>query len=211
MANLKISYNAPVILTFSLIAAAVHLITDWWWPEFTLQYFTVFPWLREPMDYLRLGSHVLGHGSWAHLFGNMTMILLLGPLLEERHGSSSLLIMIAITALVTGIINVAFLETALLGASGIVFMLILLASTANIKHGEIPLTFILVAVLFLGKEAVDAFRNDHISQMAHLVGGGAGAVFGFLSARSGDASPTALAVPAASPVTPKAKAKPLAD
>ena len=52
-----------------------------------------------------------------NLFGNMTMILLLGPLLEERHGSSSLLAMIAITALSTGIINVLFLDTFLLGAS----------------------------------------------------------------------------------------------
>ena len=47
-----------------------------------------------------------------------TMILLLGPVLEERHGSGSLLVMIVITALVTGVINVAFLDTALLGASG---------------------------------------------------------------------------------------------
>lgn len=196
MANFKISYNAPVILTFSLIAAAVHLITDWWWPEFTVQYFAVRPWLREAVDYLTLGTHVLGHANWAHLFGNMTMILLLGPLLEERHGSSSLLAMIAITALSTGIINVLFLDTFLLGASGIVFMLILLASTANIKHGEIPLTFILVAVLFLGKEAVDAFRNDHISQMAHLVGGAAGAIFGFLAAGGSGGAPedTAIAV-----------------
>ena len=182
MAKIKISYNAPVILTFSLLAAVVHLVTDWWWPTFTVEYFAVRPWLNGVVDYFTLLSHVFGHANWAHLFGNMTMILLLGPLLEERHSSSSLLAMIAITALVTGVINVMFLDTFLLGASGIVFMLILLASTANIKHREIPLTFILVAVLFLGKEAVDAFRNDQVSQMAHLVGGAAGAAFGFLSA-----------------------------
>jgi hypothetical protein len=74
-----------------------------------------------------------------------------------------------------------FFNTALLGASGIVFMLILLASTANLRQGQIPLTFLLVAVLFLGGEVVDAFKNDHISQMAHLVGGLAGAAFGFAS------------------------------
>ena len=194
MAKLKISYNAPVILTFSLIAAAIHLVTDWWWPEFTVKYFAVRPWLHEPVDYFTLVSHIFGHGNWAHLFGNLSMILLLGPILEERHGSTSLLTMIGITALVTGAINVMFLDTFLLGASGIVFMLILLASTANIKHGEIPLTFILVAVLYLGQEAVAAFREDQISQMAHLVGGAAGAVFGFLSARRADAT-TALARP----------------
>ena len=182
MPKLKISYNAPVVLTFSLIAVAVHVITDWWWPEFTVRYFAVRPWLNEFVDYFTLVSHIFGHGNWAHLFGNMTLILLLGPILEERHGSGSLMAMIGITALVTGLINVIFLETFLLGASGIVFMFILLASTANIRHGEIPLTFLLVTVLFLGREVVDAFRADQISQMAHLVGGAAGAVFGFLSA-----------------------------
>src|SRR5262245_38538912 len=91
--------------------------------------------------------------------------------------------MILITALVTGLINVAFSSTFLIGASGIVFMMILLASTANIREREIPLTFIAVAVIYLGGEIVRAFDNDQVSQMAHLIGGATGAVFGFLSAR----------------------------
>ncbi len=45
--------------------------------------------------------------------------------------------MIIVTALVTGLINVAIADTGLLGASGIVFAVILLASTANIRQGEI--------------------------------------------------------------------------
>ena len=62
--------------------------------------------------------------------------------------------------------------------------MILLASTANIKEGEIPLTFIAVAVIYLGGEIVRALsKDDQISQMAHLIGGATGAVFGFLSAR----------------------------
>lgn len=181
MSKLKISYNAPVILTFSLIAALVQVLAETVWPEITVRYFAVRPWLEGPVDYLTLVSHVAGHANWTHLFGNFTLILLIGPILEERHGSLSLVVMIAITALVTGLINVFFFDTFLLGASGIVFMLILLASTANIRQGEIPLTLLLIAALFLGKELVDAFRNDHISQMAHLVGGAAGALFGFLS------------------------------
>jgi membrane associated rhomboid family serine protease len=110
------------------------------------------------------------------------LILLLGPILEERHGSMSLLIMILITALITGLANLVFSDGALLGASGIVFMMILLASMANVRGGEIPLTFIAVAIIYMGGEIVRAFREDNISQMAHLVGGVAGAAFGFLSA-----------------------------
>jgi GlpG protein len=69
-----------------------------------------------------------------------------------------------------------------MGASGIVFMMILLASMANMKSREIPLTFIAVAIIYLGGEVVRSFRNDNISQLAHLVGGAAGAAFGFFIA-----------------------------
>lgn len=165
-----------------MLAALVHVIGgDGVSSEFKT-YFVSWPNLHGFREYLGLFSHILGHGNWAHLVGNFTMILLLGPLLEERHGSGSLMIMIALTACVTGLINAIFFNTALLGASGIVFMFILLASMVNIKEREIPLTFILVAVLYLGVEVRNAFRADNISQMGHLVGGLAGAVFGFINA-----------------------------
>src|SRR5262249_27942704 len=119
--------------------------------------------------------------------------LLLGPILEERHGSLPLLGMILFTALVTGLINLVLTSHGLLGASGIVFMMILLASTANIRQGEIPLTFIAVAVVYLGGEVIGAFRGgDGISHLAHLVGGASGATLGFLGARRRGAGPLVL-------------------
>jgi len=130
-------------------------------------------------------GHIFGHASWEHLLGNFMLILLLGPILEERHGSLSLAIMILITALVTGLINLAFSSNFLLGASGVVFMMILLASTANIRQGEIPLTFIAVAVIYLGGEIYAGMtKNDNVSHLGHLLGGLSGAAFGFLGARS---------------------------
>ncbi len=186
----RITYNAPVVLSFTLLAVAVHILSSVLGDDFKL-HFVARPFLHSFGDYLALFTHILGHANWEHLLGNFTMILLLGPILEERHGSGSLLIMIAITAAVTGLINALFLDTGLLGASGIVFMLILLASTANIKNREIPLTFIAVALLYLGGEVVDAFRNDNVSQMGHLVGGLAGAAFGFLSAGPDPTPPAA--------------------
>lgn len=180
--SFRITYNAPVILTFALAAVLVHILGG---P--VKEYFVAWPHLGTTQSYVGLFAHILGHGNWEHLLGNFTMILLLGPLLEERHGSGSLLIMILITALVTGLVNALLFDTGLLGASGIVFMLILLASTANIKHGEIPLTFIAVALIYLGGEVVGALREDNISQMAHLVGGLAGAAFGFVHAKTGGA------------------------
>jgi rhomboid protease GluP len=188
MAKLRITYNAPVILTFALASAIVQLAFG---RETQLQYFAAWPEFHDWRGYLGLFSHVLGHADWNHLLGNFSIILLIGPILEERHGSPAILGMIAITALVTGLVNVAFTDTFLVGASGIVFMFVILASMANIRSGEIPLTFIAVAVLYLGREVVGAFQDDQVSQMAHLLGGAAGAAFGFLGAGRRPASPTA--------------------
>ena len=124
----------------------------------------------------------LGHASWSHLTGNLTLVLLLGPILEERYGSRTVLIMILATALITGFVHIAvplFDNMGLRGASGIVFMLIVLSSFVNVKRGTIPLTFILIATLYLGKEVVNVLQNDNISQMAHIVGGALGSFFGF--------------------------------
>ncbi len=86
--------------------------------------------------------------------------------------------MMVITALLTGLVNSLFFSTGLMGASGIAFMLILLSSFTNIVEGEIPLTFILVAILFLGREVIGSLESDDISQFAHIAGGVAGSVFG---------------------------------
>ena len=197
MAKLRITYNAPVVLTFALLALVVTFLPV----ETRVHYFAAHPKFYDWTSYLGLFTHPLGHGGWDHYIGNFMLILLLGPILEERHGSLSLLVMMLITALVTGLANVALSSNPLLGASGIVFMMILLASTANIKQGEIPLTFIAIALIYMGGELYRAFaKDDNVSHMAHLIGGLAGAAFGFFGARGKgtDAKPVKdLGLPAA--------------
>lgn len=134
----------------------------------------------DPMTWVRIFGHALGHADWDHLLGNFAVILLIGPILEEKYGSGRLFMMVAFTALVTGLIVTLFFREALLGASGVAFMMILLGSFANAKTGKIPLTFILVAVIYLGREIFAAFSEDHISQMAHIIGGVTGSIFGFM-------------------------------
>lgn len=179
MPKYRIRYNSPTVLTFSLIAVAVYFISRIV-PDFTLKFFAAPPSISwgHPLDYFRLVSHVAGHASWGHLLGNLAYILLLGPLLEEKYGAGTLALMMVVTAVVTGLVNAALFSTGLLGASGIVFMCIILASMADARKGTIPLTFILVALIFVGTELVHALRTDNISQSTHLVGGGLGAAFG---------------------------------
>jgi membrane associated rhomboid family serine protease len=180
--KLRITYNAPVVLTFTIAAVVVFLITQAVPP--IGEWFRAAPTLSiGAKAYVGLFSHILGHENWEHLLGNFMLILLIGPILEERHGSLRLLAMILVTALVTGLANLVVSTGYLEGASGIVFMMILLASMANVRGGEIPLTFIAVAVIYLGGEIVKEFtKQDNVSHMAHLIGGTVGAVFGFVAA-----------------------------
>jgi len=143
---------------------------------FTLQPF----WGNSFKFYFSLFGHTLGHANIEHLIGNLSFVLLLGPVVEKKYGSKLLLIMLLTTALVTAIIHITFFDIGLLGASGIVFMLIILTSLVDIKNKEIPLTFILVSVIFIGKELLSVMDNDNISQTAHIIGGAVGGVFGFI-------------------------------
>jgi membrane associated rhomboid family serine protease len=181
---LKPSYNSPVILTFALAACVVMAADGLAGGRLTPTLFATYPGFHwaSPLFYIRLFTHALGHKNWAHLTANFSIILLIGPMVEEKYGSSSLLKMMVITALITGLLNAAFFDTGLLGASGLAFMMILLSSFTNHKEGELPLTFVLVVVLFLAKEAVQAFSQDDISQFAHIIGGVCGSLFGFLLA-----------------------------
>jgi membrane associated rhomboid family serine protease len=180
---MKIKYNAPTILTYAFFCALVMGLTITLLPGLAQNWFMVpgrghfSPFSLR--NWVTLLTHIAGHTSWSHLFSNFAIILLVGPMLEENYGSLALLIMITITAAVTGILNVLFFPTALMGASGVVFMMILLASFTNFTRGEIPLTFILVLVLYLGDQLIKSFGTDNISYFAHIAGGFCGSLFGF--------------------------------
>ena len=181
--GLKIRYNSPVILTFSLICVAVHFIPLTTYGAPLSHLFVVGD---RPIndDLFSLFLYVFGHADIGHLMGNLTFILLLGPIIEEKYGSNRTLIMLVITAVVTGLLNIFLFDTGLLGASGIVFMLIVLVSFTNVRSGEIPLTFILVMLLFLGKEIIQSVdTTDNISQFAHIIGGILGGFFGFVTGK----------------------------
>ena len=120
--------------------------------------------------------------NYRMVIGNAGYLLLLGPMLEEKYGSRMLVEIIAITALATGIVNyIFFWNIGLCGASGVVFSFIVLASFTGFNEGEIPLTFILVAVIFVGQQIYEGITiSDNISNMAHIVGGLVGAIIGYL-------------------------------
>ncbi len=178
----RIKYNSPVVLTF-VFASFAALILNWITGGMANRLlFSVYSMgsYFEPLMAVRLFGYVLGHASLEHYISNMTIILLIGPMLEEKYGSKKLLSLILVTAAVTGLIQMLLFQGAILGASGIAFAMILLSSfTVSVKD-EIPLTFILVAVIYLGGQIADGLLiQDSVSQMGHLIGGFVGSVYGF--------------------------------
>lgn len=181
--RLRISFNSPVILGFSLLCF-VALLLSMMTRGMSNQYLfsTYRSSLVNPLTYVRLFGHVLGHAGWAHFAGNITLILVIGPLLEEKYGSANILFVILATALLTGVVNsVFFPHVRLLGASGVVFAFILLAPLTSIRDGGIPLTFVLVFIIYIGGQIADGVMlRDNISNLTHILGGITGATLGFV-------------------------------
>ena len=186
--KLTVSVNAPVVLSFALlcfVALILGFITGGFLTR--LLFMTYHTNGFSILDPVRLFTHVLGHSGWDHFIGNMAYILLLGPMLEEKYGSGKVLEVILITAFVTSVINsVFFPSVALCGASGVVFAMILLSSFGSFEEGTLPLTFLLVAALYLGQQLYDGiFVRDNVSNLTHIVGGGVGAFLGYRMNRKG--------------------------
>ena len=178
----KIQYNSPVIITYVFLCCGVLLLDGITGGRSTSLCFCVYrSSMGEALTYVRLLGHVLGHANWQHFFNNVLYLLIVGPSVEEKYGSRNTLIAMLVTAFISGAAHMVLSpNAALLGASGIVFMLIFLASLSGMRKGGIPLTLILVAFVYLGQELYDAiFVQYGISQMTHIIGGLCGTVLGF--------------------------------
>ncbi len=181
--RVKISFNSPVILSFTILCLVSLLLGTVTKGMTTDLFFSVYrSSLMSPAAYIRFAGHVLGHAGWDHFLGNIMLILVVGPLLEEKYGSSNMLFVILATALVTGIVNFVFFpQVQLLGASGVVFALILLSSFTSLKEGSIPLTFILVALIYIGEQVYQGiFVQDNVANLTHILGGLVGAGLGYV-------------------------------
>lgn len=181
MKKLKIYINAPITLAFTLISLMSIVLDSITNGASTELLFSTYgsSWLN-PFTYIRLVGHVFGHESFSHLISNLLYLLLLGPMLEEKY-HDKLITVIIVTAVVTGLFhNIVEPNTMLLGSSGIVFAFILMASVTGKSNG-IPITLILVAILWLGQEIYSGISNpDNISQITHIIGGLSGAALGLV-------------------------------
>ena len=177
------SYNSVVILSFFFISLLVLILNRITHGKANRKLFSSERGhLLNPFTYIRLVTHIFGHDSWEHFMSNFMYILLIGPMIEEKYGSINLIKMIAVTAVVTGLINMIFSKNKrILGSSGIAFMLIMLSSFVNMKAGKIPVTLVLIILCYIMTEVKAGLFNkkDNVSHISHLIGAVCGGIYGF--------------------------------
>lgn len=175
-------YNSILILTYFFLSVGTLILKYITLGQSNILLFSSYrSSIFNPLTYIRLFTHVLGHENWRHLSNNFVYILLIGPMLEEKYGTYNLLIMILITAFVIGIINSIFGNKRILGASGIVYMFIVMSSFVNIEAGKIPITLVLIFIFYIANEIIDGlFKEDNISHLGHIIGAICGCVLGYL-------------------------------
>lgn len=180
--KIEFDYNSQVILTYlfiSLGACFLNFITRGKSNKLLFSSYRSSP--LNPLTYVRLFTHSIGHKDLDHLIHNFLFILLVGPMIEEKYGSINLIIMLVITSLIIGLFNSLFSNYVITGASGNVYMLILLSSFSNITEGKIPLTLILILLFYVTTEIKDSIleNNKKVYHGGHLLGALCGIAFGF--------------------------------
>ena len=180
----RFDYNSPVILTYAIICVVLLIINDITkdWLNDLLLISRGHPNLLNPLTYPRAVLHIFGHVNWNHLLNNMILMMLVGPAVEERYGSWNLCIMILTDAIATAVVNGIFSSHGIIGASGVVFMLIILSAFTNMRKGKIPVTLCIVSALYFGQEIYSAINtpNDGVSRMGHILGGVVGLIYGII-------------------------------
>ena len=72
-----------MILTFFLLSLLVLFLDDWTGGWTTMHLFCVYrSSLKDPLFYIRLFGHVLGHAGWEHFLNNMLLLLVVGIVRE---------------------------------------------------------------------------------------------------------------------------------
>lgn len=179
--NIQFDYNSRVIITYLIICIIswiLNLITRGKSNKVFFENYRSSP--LNPLTYVRLFTHSIGHRDWDHLVNNFLIILLIGPMIEEKYGSINLIIMFLITSLVIAIFNLIFSNYSILGASGNVYMLIVLSSFSNIQEGKIPLTVVLICIFYVIGEIKRTIteRKSKVYHDGHLIGALCGLAFG---------------------------------
>ncbi len=157
-------------------------------------------------DYIKLLLHVFGSSSWTPAFVNSLFVLLLGPELEERYGSPVFALMLAVSSLVTGVLNACLSPSPVFGASCAIFTMIFLTGMTDLAKKRIRISWILVFSFYIVYQLYSVYSGSDVRLSSSgngfllfmkknavtfisLAGGICGSLFGFLVSPKKRAAP----------------------
>ena len=182
---MRLKYNSPVLLAFRMHWSAYlyffltglrqchhENVYPVQWNQF------LNPWLYST------GVYIAGHVSFRTLIGQHDIcVTTWSHCWNRKHGSSKTLIMLIATAVIIAILNILFLPTGLIGASGICIYAHCIGVFYQCRRwSDSTLPFILlIALLFVGKEVIKPlYGRRYFAVCAHMRRA-CGAIFGFTS------------------------------
>lgn len=188
--KIHILFDSPVTTTFSVLVVLLFIvdsfITKGKLSTLVLSAPTVAGGTQafsasEPLSFFRIVLHVFGSTNCSLLISNLIIISLLGPILEEKYGSAIIGIMMFLSALLSGVLAACFCKTGISGADSIVFMMVLLNSYLSVSKKKIPLSSVIVLILFIWGEFYTDTANGIIGLLVNIAGGLCGSLLAFFA------------------------------
>jgi hypothetical protein len=177
-------FNCPITLAFLVVVFIVHLAFQTNFSDLFHHLFSVskpFDW-ANPSSYLSLLLCVFSDdGRWQNISNPLFLIVLIGPIVEERVGPIQLVVAGIATTFITSLLH-AILFSNLYGPTCIAYMLVFMASYVNVKQGHTPLSFILVLVLVILVSA-DQWTEDLRTAFPMIIGSLMGWVWARMTSR----------------------------
>lgn len=183
----NVDYNSPVIVNYIVVCFILYfanIITNGYINDICYLPGNL---IVNPFALHRLLTYTLVHGSFEHLIGNMALLALTGPSVENKYGGGIVLGLLGVNSVMIGLLQGVLIHQGVMGASSIVFMILILSVFADTETKKIPITVFIVGACYIGNELIGALMTDSVSQLSHIMGAVLGIVFGVLYSRVSDA------------------------
>ena len=193
--NIKIIFDSPVALTLVLCCLILFIfckIMPQNVNEKILAFFST-PIIKQNgkvinffnfSPYLKLFLHIFAHANFFSLFLNLSIILLLAPQIENLYGSRLFFLMILIASLVSGVLAFCFVPFSLQGTQSVCFLLIVLYVFNSIKKHALPLSAIILLILFVIFSITAGYGG--LAQIVNILGGFCSSLFGIIPKETGN-------------------------
>ncbi len=185
--KIHISFDSPITLLLTLFCIIVFILDNISFHGIIDSFFAVggnasstYPFNRFSFaDYITIFIHVFAHKEAHVLILNTACILLLGPQIEQAYGKILYILMIIITAFITGVLSTLLSQSHIYGAQGVVTLLFIISVLAQAKTKIVPSTIIVATISYIAYTLIEGTQTT-TEKIVPMIGALCASVFGFI-------------------------------